>query len=582
MTILIRVFKDLYRYKWIYLLRGLLWQLFFSTIGQYLLSEVLYLMLILAKQDQLTQQNATKLLANPFSILGLLIYLLLLAALIYAEFAILVDIIRRKDRAIAWSGRRFLRRCQALLTTISGYHLFPFITYLLLTVPVVQWLLSSILLDNIRVPQFIIDELVKHPTTAGLLIGVSAMVYYVNLRLIYAMPLTIMRFETRFWDNVVQSWQLTKRQTHRLLVALGLLILPLFLLAGVSVLSAIFILELLGTSFLAKTIQWSLLTFIWGLSLSISTLSKLATMSYLLTKLDKGHLHLSYEALPKVSRHRRWLALTATFLLGLGQLALNYDRLAYNPYNKAVQTIAHRGDVSKGVENSLEALEAAARADVDYVEMDLILTKDDQFVVSHDNNLKRLTGQRRLISQSNLNEIVGLPISQDGNVSQLVAFDTYVAWAQKLGVKLMVELKPHGNEPADYAQKAIAVLRKLGVNRDYKLMSLDLELMLTIEELAPEIETGYIIPFQFGALAGEGLDFLLVEDFSYRKRLVWEAQWRNQELYVWTINSEEQVTRYLQSPVTGLITDDPDLVSGVKAELSREASLVDRILRLLD
>ena len=47
-----------------------------------------------------------------------------------------------------------------------------------------------------------------------------------------------------------------------------------------------------------------------------------------------------------------------------------------------LEVIAHRGMVSQGVENSLEALEGAANAGADYAEMDIILSKDQQFIVS--------------------------------------------------------------------------------------------------------------------------------------------------------------------------------------------------------
>uniref|UniRef100_UPI003080E19D glycerophosphodiester phosphodiesterase family protein n=1 Tax=Mesomycoplasma ovipneumoniae TaxID=29562 RepID=UPI003080E19D len=181
-----------------------------------------------------------------------------------------------------------------------------------------------------------------------------------------------------------------------------------------------------------------------------------------------------------------------------------------------IETIAHRGDVNKGVENSIEALVGAAEAQVDYVEMDIILSKDKEFIVSHDNDLRRLTGQSISISDSTAKELVGLPISQDDFKSQLVDFDTYVAKAKELNTKLMVELKPHGKEQADYAQLVVETFKRLGITKDYKLMSLDWDLIRSIEILAPEIETGYIIPLQFGYLAGEGVDFLLIEDFSYR------------------------------------------------------------------
>ena len=56
-----------------------------------------------------------------------------------------------------------------------------------------------------------------------------------------------------------------------------------------------------------------------------------------------------------------------------------------------METIAHRGCVGYGAENSIEALEGAKRVGVDYAEMDVQMTKDHKFVVVHDFNLKRLT-----------------------------------------------------------------------------------------------------------------------------------------------------------------------------------------------
>lgn len=576
------VYRDFYRHRWIYLLRVLFLQLVMVSLGTSLLSGFFRLVLLWGQQDQLRQDNLAQLLGHPLAFFGLLLYFFLLVVLVYSEFAVVIDLIQRKDRQLHWSWTSLVKRLKAMWQAVSGFQLLPFLGYVALTIPVMQWVLSSALVARFRIPYFIQDELMKQPLTAVVWIGLGLLVHYLNLRLIYTMPLTILRTGNRFRDNLVASWRLTKGRSIKLLLGLSLLFFPLVLVLLVGLLGLVSLLVSLNPTVLSKGLQWLVITFIWGLNFSLSMVSTVIKVSYLLRQLGAEELAQDYQDLPQVSRKKRFLALGAVFVLGLNQFLINYDRLAYVPYNQEVQTIAHRGDVTKGVENSLEALEAAAQAGADYVEMDIILTKDGHFVVSHDNNLRRLTGQNRKISQSSRDELVGLPISQNGYTSQLVAFETYVARAKQLGVKLMVELKPHGEEPDDYAQRAVAVLRELGVIQDYKLMSLDLELMRAIEELAPELETGYVIPFQLGYLAGEGVDFLLVEDFSYRDHLVWEAEWRDQELYVWTINREDQLIHYFNTPVAGLITDELGLVSEVKAELSTETSLLQRLLRLFN
>ena len=237
--------------------------------------------------------------------------------------------------------------------------------------------------------------------------------------------------------------------------------------------------------------------------------------------------------------------------------------------------------MSKGVENSIEALEGAAKQGVDYVEMDILLTKDHHFVVIHDNNLSRLAGVDKNVSDLKASEVMGLAIHQDGHQSTISSFEDYVARAKELGVKLLVELKPHGSEPDNYAQLFVDKMKELGVEKDYQAMSLDLSVMEKIEQLAPEIQTGYVIPLQIGNFDKNKVDFWVIEDFSYRERLALEAKYLKKSLYVWTVNDEDQIEKYLNSSVDGMITDYPNLVKEAKKSLEENDSYVMRFLSLL-
>jgi len=56
-------------------------------------------------------------------------------------------------------------------------------------------------------------------------------------------------------------------------------------------------------------------------------------------------------------------------------------------------TISHRGvSQGNGVQNTVESLEKTALLKPDYIEMDVQETKDGQFVMMHDANLKALAG----------------------------------------------------------------------------------------------------------------------------------------------------------------------------------------------
>ncbi len=85
-------------------------------------------------------------------------------------------------------------------------------------------------------------------------------------------------------------------------------------------------------------------------------------------------------------------------------------------------------------------------------------------------------------------------------------------------------------------------------------MSLDHRSWKKVEKKAPEIKTGYIIPIQFGRFENRSAS-LRLKTFLIRKDLVTQAHMKK-ELYVWTINNKQKLTKYLQQPIDGLITDE--------------------------
>ena len=271
---------------------------------------------------------------------------------------------------------------------------------------------------------------------------------------------------------------------------------------------------------------------------------------------------------------KRSLALSLALVLSI--TLYNGSIIYTNGINKDIKTISHRGYTSKGVENSIESLEAAANTGVDYVEVDILLTKDNKFIVMHDYNLKRLAGINRRVQDMNYNEVVGLPIKQGGHRSKIPSFEEFVTRAKQLNIKLLIELKPHGGEPSDYIEIFINKIKELGIEKEYKYMSLNLKIIEELETKFPELNTGYVIPLQLGKFSNNKVDF------SYRDSLVEQARTQNKEVYVWTINDLTLIRRYLQSPAAAIITDEPEVVKEEKQELQNNNTYLDRVVRLID
>lgn len=67
--------------------------------------------------------------------------------------------------------------------------------------------------------------------------------------------------------------------------------------------------------------------------------------------------------------------------------------------------IAHRGASADAPENTLAAFRLALSQGAEAIELDVQLTRDQQVVVMHDNNLKRTTGIKAKVSSLTLEEI---------------------------------------------------------------------------------------------------------------------------------------------------------------------------------
>ena len=99
--------------------------------------------------------------------------------------------------------------------------------------------------------------------------------------------------------------------------------------------------------------------------------------------------------------------------------------------------IAHRGLFNKGdIENSIEAFKNSIDNKC-IIELDVHKTKDDQIVVFHDDNLKRLTGVDKNIIDCTLREIKELKLSNGESIPTLKEVLTLVDGK----VPLIIEIK---------------------------------------------------------------------------------------------------------------------------------------------
>ena len=580
-TLFSNILKNINRYKFTYISIAAIIQLML-VCGLWLISRIFQLALTLAGEEHLDKNNILHILTNPYSFVILNLLVLIVAFFMFIEFSILTFTIYGQLTEKQYSFRSILDNAWNKTKNLAGFQTLFFIFYFLITIPTINLGVKSVLAKNLFIPKFISSEIMK--TNSGLIVwGLIMIVFaYLNLRLIFTLPLTAVGDEN-ILDSIKRSWELTKTGKRKLVFTILLFEIIYLLIAAVltGVITYICIyFDNAGNNPIIQTLFFSSIS---GIIFFVGVISKVTVITSLITVLI-DHNEISEKLVNNLNENKkksRLVVTLTTVIIIVVAVLVNGFNMYGNGVNKNIKTIAHRGYVAKGVENSIEALEGATEVGADYVEFDIILTKDNKFVVMHDYNLKRLAGLNKRVQDMNFDEIVGLTIKQGDYTSKIPSLEEFVTKAKELNMNLVIELKPHGAEPSNYIDILLDEVKRLKLE-NYKFMSLNSKVMEELETKAPNLETGYVIPLQFGNFHHSNVDFFVIEDFSYRDRLVEQARKENKQVFVWTINDSALITRYLQSPADGIITDEPELVKDEKDILENNYSYFDKILRLID
>ena len=549
-----------------------------SVIGVNLLFWVFKLILLFSNQENVTKDNFYLIFSNPLSLFLCAIYILLVAFLTFAEFFILINFINSRREGSAFSIKTTLVKSFMKLKGLIGFQVFFFIIYFISMVPLENLGLSTAITERLRIPAFITGEISKTLTGTLLYFVLIFTIFYINYRLIFTLPRTILKDEP-LSKSIKESWKTTKKKMPQILIPIGIFEI-IFMFAGL--LLMLIVAGILGIFkpfmgfLLSKTILQTMFDVVF---FAFSVFTKISIVIILLDNIEPQKSKTIENKKEKRKRSSILMLLMILFLVG--STAINGIQIYYSKIDTKILKIAHRGDVHGGVENSLEALESAKKKGADYAEMDIQLTRDNHFVVVHDYNLRRLTGRDARVRDLNLNEIRKLTISENGFESRIPTFEEYVKQAEKLKIKLLVELKPSGDEPENFAEMFVNKFRKLGVERKFKTMSLDLNLMRKIEKIAPEIETGFVIPLQFGDFDDSKIDFYVIEDFSYRRHLALKAHKKHRKIFVWTLNTRSEISKYLQEPIDGIISDELEMINEIEKEDRSKESILKTFIRIL-
>jgi len=244
--------------------------------------------------------------------------------------------------------------------------------------------------------------------------------------------------------------------------------------------------------------------------------------------------------------------------------------------------IAHRGASGYKPEMTVPAYELALKQNVDGFETDVRLTKDLELVGIHDRKTGRVADRDLVVSKSTLKDIQELNFSSKETEAKVMTIREFLTLAIDSGKSLTLTIetkhltKHHGL--LEHKLNELLTEFKMNANQHERvkivLMSFNPLAVLRFSKLNPLIprvqlkERSY--PFLHlypnpgnPEIVGPGIELLLK-----RPDLITKFKDQGKKIFVWTVNSPQDMRFCLERGIDAIITNYPDI-----AYLEREAFL---------
>ena len=494
--------------------------------------------------------------SSPLISLAFLVLIVINLLVAYFQICLLFigarHLLYHEKRTLIEYSRKVFQQSFLFMKRLSFCKMAFIFFYVAMLFPFIRKILKIYYLNKIVIPDFIVTYLEDKHWLVGLMIFASAWILlYVSVRLMFALPKIL--FEKRtVREGVKYSLQKTKK--HVLFYAWNLLLIIIktylffFLLLTPLLIGQIVIDNLtqkesliLGVInfVLIKNIHYMALTYFLVKFVSFLTGEELEIMP----RRKKDHL-------------MRW------GVMGCASIFFALEGYIYleAPVTNTPLVISHRGVSNKnGVQNTVQSLEKTAQLKPDLIEMDVQETKDGQFVMMHDANLKNLAGINASPQDLTLEELKGLDISENGYRTKISSFDDYLNRANELHQRLLIEIKTSKKDSPQMMERFLEKYGPIIKQYGHQMQSLDYHVIDQVLKYDSTIPAYFILPynsiFPKTKATGYTMEYSTLDEYFVTK--LWYTE---QKLYVWTVNGSEAFDKAVRLGADGMITDDLEMV----------------------
>lgn len=493
---------------------------------------------------------------SPFVSLALFVLVIVNLLVAYYQIGLLFigarHLLYHEKRTLLEYSRKVFRQSFLFMRQVTISKMAFIFFYIMMLFPLIRKILKIYYLNKIVIPEFIVAYVEDKYWLVGLVITVLALLlFYISIRLMFALPQLLFEKKT-VTEAVRYSLEKTKRQSWFYIWNLLWIIVKTYLF---------FIILLIPI--LAGQALMDGLTHKESLVLGIINFVLIKNFHYMALTyfLIKFVSFLTGEELEITPRRKKdhWMRWGVMGCAGIFFALEGYVYLEA-PVAHRPLIISHRGVSDKnGVQNTVQSLERTAQLEPDFVETDVQETKDGQFVMMHDANIKNLTGVNTNPQDLTLDELTKLDISENGYHSKVSSFDDYLNKANELHQKLLIEIKTSRKDSPDMMKRFMDKYGDVIKRNGHQMQSLDYHVIDQVLAYDSQIPVYFILPynsiFPRTKATGYTMEYSTLDENFVNK--LWNT---DQKLYVWTINSSESFDKSVQLGADGMITDDLEMI----------------------
>lgn len=247
---------------------------------------------------------------------------------------------------------------------------------------------------------------------------------------------------------------------------------------------------------------------------------------------------------------------------------------------KKVNVISHRGANKYAPQNTLAAFETALNLGVDGFETDVHLTKDGEIVLCHNSSIDETSNGKGELGNLTLQQLkrydFGSYFSEKFAGTKIPTLREYLDFIKTTDISVLnIEIKSQKENNSIIVKDTIEMIKEYDLFDKLLISSFDTDVLIGVKKYDEKCKTGFlyapnrnvtpVILSRVVQMTKTQLHADAIHPY-YRfitRKLVETAHNNGIEVSPWTVNNVKDINKLIDYGVDGLITDLPDVASGI-------------------